>query len=439
MEAMMRGARLLFPLAMAHVWITGLPGAENLYRDPQNRFTIGVPPGWSVSTPGNTLQIVKGSAYTNVMVLDASGSAREMVTAVGRQIVGQWKNLQTVGSPDLPFAGQTGAASMFVGFNPGGVQAFMAIYAAVIGRQAFVLAQSAPMAEYKSLQAEMDGIAGSLMPASPASPGRPAAPAAPLPDAAGANYEAQDRSISFRIPAGWKAGTPINQGVILHVIERQGGPEKIFVATGMATVNSLPELTRQSIQLVTQQILPGVQVAGVPRTLQFGGANVAEINYKGVAGAGGEVSWWHLVSLQGNRYIGVMGGGQAAQSSLVQEHCQAVFRSVRLGKVTENASLARAIVGHWTFYERGRVTGGSSSKEITFYPNGRYEYKAAAYVPNVDLPVDVNPITEMRGTYRVEGNTIYYQPDGGAPGTFTIELLQGGQALNIGGQIFLRG
>ena len=85
------------------------------------------------------------------------------------------------------------------------------------------------------------------------------------------------------------------------------------------------------------------------------------------------------------------------------------------------------------------VTGGSSSKEITFYPNGRYEYKAAAYVPNVDLPVDVNPITEVRGTYRVEGNTIYYQPDGGAPATFTIELLQGGQALNIGGQIFLRG
>ena len=135
----------------------------------------------------------------------------------------------------------------------------------------------------------------------------------------------------------------------------------------------------------------------LPAFGQTGGVPSAEVCYKGVTGAG-QVSWWQGILLKDQMYFTVLGGS-------------------------------------WSFYDRSRLTKGSSSKQVTFYPNGRFEYVAATYLPN--LPADVDPTTRIGGQYRLNGNAIVVQMDNGQSATYTLQLVQGG-GLMINGELFIR-
>jgi hypothetical protein len=260
-------------------------------------------------------------------------------------------------------------------------------------------------------------------------------PAQKKADEPAVDYRASDGSFTCRIPGGWKARATNIGGSTVHVLEPEnGGDERILVSAIPATVSSLQELAQQAIVLVTQQLLPGFRVAAMPKFTQQGDTQVAEITYAGMTGSG-QASWWHGLMLKDKMALGVLGGARAERAQAVEQVCREVLRSMRPGKVAQNPALAAAIIGKWTFYDRSSQTRGSVSKQIVFYQNGRYEYTASTYLP--DMPPGIDPTTRVTGTYQLNGNIMTARSDAGQQATFTLELVSGG-GLKINGELFIR-
>ncbi len=260
-------------------------------------------------------------------------------------------------------------------------------------------------------------------------------PAQKKAEAPGTEYQASDGSFTCRIPGGWKARATNIGGSTVQVLEPEnGGEERILVSATPATVNSLQELAQQAIVLVTQQLLPGFRVAAMPKFTQQGDAQVAEITYAGMAGSG-QASWWHGLMLKDKMALGVLGGARADRAQAVEQICREVLRSMRPGKLAQNPALAAAIIGKWTFYSRSSQTRGSVSKQIIFYQNGRYEYTASTYMP--DMPPGIDPTTRINGTYQLNGTILIARSDTGQQATYTLELAPGG-GLKINGELFIR-
>jgi hypothetical protein len=254
----------------------------------------------------------------------------------------------------------------------------------------------------------------------------------------GQNFHAPDGSFTCPIPAGWRVRTMPIGGTPVHVFEpSDGGEDRILVVSGPATAGNIRELAQQGIVFVSTQLLPGVQPAGSPNFIQMGGAPAVEIVYKG-ATAAGQVSWWQGMMLKDQMYFAVLGGARAERAALVEKESRAIFSGLRPGLArpsADQAGLAAAIIGSWSFYDRSGLTKGSSSKQVTFYPNGRFEYTAATYMP--DLPVDIDPTTRASGQYRLSGNMLVVQLDTGQSITYALQLVQGG-GLSINGELFVR-
>jgi hypothetical protein len=254
-------------------------------------------------------------------------------------------------------------------------------------------------------------------------------------EVSGTEYRARDGSFTCSIPGGWKGRVADIGGTTVHVLEPEsGGEERILVSAIPSAANSLQELAQQAMALVTQQLLPGFQVAAMPKFTQQGDAQVAEIRYLGMAG-GGQASWWHGLMLKDKIAMGVLGGARADRAQAIEQQCRKVLLSMRPGKGQNNTALAAAILGTWTFYSRSDNTRGSVSKQIVFYPNGRFEYLATTYLPN--MPPDIDPTTRINGTYQLNGNILVGKADNGQQATYTLELVQGG-GLKINGELFIR-
>ena len=248
-------------------------------------------------------------------------------------------------------------------------------------------------------------------------------------------YRAPDGSLTCRIPRGWRGRSTSIGGTAVQVLEPEdGGEERILVSATPATANSLQELAQQAITLVTQQLLPGFRVAAMPRFTQLDDSQIAEITYAGMAGSG-QSTWWHGLILREGMALGVLGGARADRAPVVEQLCRDVLRSLRPGKAVQNPALASAILGKWTFYDRSSLTRGSSSKQIVFYPNGRYEYTATTYMP--DMPPGIDPTSRVSGIYQLKGNVLVASADNGQQATYTLELVPGG-GLKINGQLFIR-
>src|SRR5258708_4035591 len=184
-------------------------------------------------------------------------------------------------------------------------------------------------------------------------------------------------------------------------LEREGGEERILVNSGPATANSIQELAQQAAQLVTQQLLAGFRVASNPDYSQIDGVPMVEITYTGTVGNGGQATWVHVLTLRDKQFLSVLGRGPSAQAPMVRQQTQGVFRGARMGQMQQNTQLAQAIVGWWTWFHRTelprRSEGGvSTTKQIAFAPNGRFEYVASTYMK--DIPTGVDPTTRASGT-----------------------------------------
>jgi hypothetical protein len=252
----------------------------------------------------------------------------------------------------------------------------------------------------------------------------------------GIEYRASDGSFTCRIPAGWKArGTDIG-GTTVQVFEPEnGGEERMLISAMPSSANNAQELAQQAIPLVTQQLMPGLRLAAMPDFPQEGDVQAVEIRYVGMAASGGQVSWWHGLMLKDGIALGVLGGARTDRAPAVEQLCRGVLQSMRPSKVQSNTPPAAAIIGRWSYYSRSGMTGGSVNKQIVFYPNGRFEYTATTYMP--DVPSDIDPTTSTSGTYQLNGNILTARADNGQQATYTLESVSGG-GLRINGELFIR-
>lgn len=264
---------------------------------------------------------------------------------------------------------------------------------------------------------------------------------------AGTEYKAPDGSLSLRVPAGWRASTIAMNGTPVHVLQpADGGEDRILVVAGPVEVNSIQELAAQTAQVVTLQLLPGSRVTSQPKFVESTGGPTAELSYE----LAGQSVWWQAVVMQKDRrFISVLGGARRERAAAMEQQSRAVFGSVRLTAAPAgaapatgagNAQLAQLLIGHWTWYHRtdnggGRLSG-STSRELWFYPNGRYQYTATTYVP--DMPPGIDPTTTVTGTYQLSGNRITARADNGQVQTFTIEIVDGGKGFKLDGELYIR-
>jgi len=260
--------------------------------------------------------------------------------------------------------------------------------------------------------------------------------------AAAETYRASDGSLTLQVPQGWQASPNTIGTTPVHVLQpSNGGDERMIVGVGPATANSIQELAQQTVQLVTMQLLPGSRITSQPKFVQGG---VAEISY---SGPGGQSAWWQAVMLKDRQYVTVLAGARAAGAAMIEQQSRAVFASIKLAsgrptqsKAAPSGQLAQMIVGHWTWSHRtDNGAGGNAaytSREIWIYPNGRYQYVASTYVPN--LPTGVDPTTTVTGTYQLQGNRLMGRADNGQQAIFTIEMVEGGKGMKIDGELYIR-
>jgi len=259
----------------------------------------------------------------------------------------------------------------------------------------------------------------------------------------GTDYKAPDGSLALRVPAGWRASTADLGGVPVHVLQpSNGGEDRILIGLGPVTATSIQELAQQTVQVVTQQLLPGARVTAQPKYGDSSQGPTVELAYD----LAGQSVWWQsVIMLKDKRYLTVLGGARRDRLTQLEQQSRTVLSSVRLlaatpSSTTDSAALGRLLIGHWTWYHRtddgGGRTAGSTSREIWFYANGRYQYTATTYVPS--MPTGVDPTTTVTGTYQVQGNRISARADNGQVQTFTIEVVQGGKGIKIDGELYIR-
>jgi lipocalin-like protein len=260
----------------------------------------------------------------------------------------------------------------------------------------------------------------------------------------GTDYKAPDGSLTLRLPQGWRAAPTVSNGVTIYILQpSDGGEDRILVAAGPASKNTIRELADETVRVVTQQLLPGSRATSAPKFVDTSAGPTAELSYE----LPGQSVWWQaVVLLKDNRYITALGGARRDRSALIQQLSRAVFGSVRLVPVNQASSpastgqLAQLIVGHWTWYHKTDSAGGriaaSTSREIWFYANGRYQYTSVTYVPN--MPPGIDPTTTVSGTYQIQGNKIIARADNGQSQTFTVEIVEGGKGLKLDGELYIR-
>ena len=60
-------------------------GADNVQKDPENRFTVIVPLGWRVTTTPDKMQMTMGDSFVHIMHVSGQGSAMNALQYAVRQ------------------------------------------------------------------------------------------------------------------------------------------------------------------------------------------------------------------------------------------------------------------------------------------------------------------------------------------------------------------
>lgn len=134
----------------------------DVYRDPNGRFSVTIPAGWTAAPQGEALMITHGATYVLITPVEGVGSGREVVATLGQQYSSQWRNLSSAGRGDYSIGGQPGAYEMFSGVNPKGVPAVLRIAGIMAGGQAWAVIGSSPQSELADAKSALQSIDPSI-------------------------------------------------------------------------------------------------------------------------------------------------------------------------------------------------------------------------------------------------------------------------------------
>jgi hypothetical protein len=128
--------------------------AASTYRDPQGRFQIPVPPGWTADQAGDGARISRGSSYANVLVAGGAASPSALLQQIAQQVGTQWKNFRMVQNGQWNLGGLPAEFGVYTGTNPKGAPALLRI----VATSGFVLLMSVPQSDWEALKADLRQI-----------------------------------------------------------------------------------------------------------------------------------------------------------------------------------------------------------------------------------------------------------------------------------------
>ena len=163
---------MLFVCFIVSLWIpaAGTPassqsGGDNLYQDPNRRFTVHLASGWTASPlDQNTVQFAGDGAFATVFVLRGSGTAEEFVSLLASQYSQKWKELRKLKSGQATLGGVPGIAAAYSGINPDGALSSLRIVAAVRADRGYGLLIFAPQERLRAAMPALDLLESSLAP-----------------------------------------------------------------------------------------------------------------------------------------------------------------------------------------------------------------------------------------------------------------------------------
>lgn len=133
-----------------------LAGMAGTYRDPQQRFEINVPAGWTAEPFGEGVQIKRGGAYCVVMEGQAE-TPQALVSHLVGQIGGQWTSFQELKKGSVTVSGTAAPYSLNSGVNKG-VASYLKVTAVAAGGRTFALIAKIPQSELAEAKAGIDQI-----------------------------------------------------------------------------------------------------------------------------------------------------------------------------------------------------------------------------------------------------------------------------------------
>ena len=185
--------------------------AASTYRDPQGRFQIPVPPGWTADKAGDGARISRGSTYANVLVADGASTPSALVQQIAQQVGTQWKNFRMVQNGQWNLGGLPSEFGVYTGTNPKGLPALLRI----VATSGFVLLMSVPQNDWEAFKADLRQIEAEF------STGRPPGGAAP---AGRASLGVACREVNTG--EMWASGGATRQGAVVEEIGRGSPAEK---------------------------------------------------------------------------------------------------------------------------------------------------------------------------------------------------------------------
>lgn len=128
------------------------------YADPQQRFVLEVPAGWTATQAGgDALTLVHGAAY--VLIVKGTSEMPDALTArLSTQFAGQWAKFQQLKRGTATVSGQQAPFVFDSGVNPKGVPSFLKVTVVAAQSQTFALIASAPEKEFPVLKPAFDQV-----------------------------------------------------------------------------------------------------------------------------------------------------------------------------------------------------------------------------------------------------------------------------------------
>jgi hypothetical protein len=290
-EATMSAKVQVWLLALTVFWFAicaafAQSNSGTTYWDPQRRFNVRVPAGWTAEALGESgAKVSRGSAYANVLVMEGGSKPADMLAQLARQIGAQWSNFAEVQRGDGTLSGHPAAFVFYSGVNPRGVPSFLKLVALATDQATYVLLMSAAQNEFTALKAALDQIEQSFTPGEASAAVTPA-PNNPLlgspPGGMGSNTGAGG---AMPLPPEWnppgQSGQPAPAPAInlvgrwTYQATEEGIPEEVLIIfqpngqyNQFIRFPQTPALGNQIVQVWGQYVLPGSSLTSTPAGAQ---------------------------------------------------------------------------------------------------------------------------------------------------------------------------
>jgi len=228
----------------------------------------------------------------------------------------------------------------------------------------------------------------------------------------------------------------------MTILEPATGDERMIAGSGIAAAATIQELSQQAAQLASY-FLPSATFAAAPSFGQIAGLPSAEQEYRS-----GSLEAWNGMILQGEVYFAVMAISTPGKLRVLRSRGKEVLESARFQGPPRSPQAEQALIGQWVLSDNRTTRTGVRDKlmymsnwTITFLPGNRFRSFKETFVDTSSEVYgggNTGAANRHTGRYRIFGQTLVAEFDGGGRQIFSIEPYPNGAGIKLNGQLFLR-